>query len=228
MKRKLTLILISMVMFICSMGDAEEFFSTPVSKEKMKLLPIPADFRNYFLLHSVDNDTYVLIGDFTGSERFLSEIMDQNSDNTVDRVTEYYPDGQKYKVKMESSSQYAGPGLEKLKRDIISGEIFHRNYAYKMRSLDVLQYKLKEGTDIFQHEHGYSVKFYDPDEPTTIMSEFFFGKKQGRYDLIFKTNYYKIYKMKIIPPIQFSVFCKDSKDPVVAEFVESLMKMVAK
>ena len=215
-------------MFICSLGDAGEFFSEPVSKEKMKLLPIPADFRNYFFLQSVDNDTYVLIGDFTGSERFFSQIMDQNSDNTVDRVTEYFPDSQKFRIKMESSSQYAGPGLEKLKREIITGEIFHRTYTYKMRSLDTLQYKLKEGTDVFQYEHGYTVKFYDPDEPTTIMSEFFFGKKQGRYDLIFKTNYYKIYKMKIIPPVPFSVYCRDSKDSVVAEYVESLMKMVTK
>ena len=215
-------------MFTISRGDGGEFYGEPLSKEKMKLLPLPADFRNYFFLQSVDNDTYVLIGDFTGSERFFSLMMDQGSDNTIDHVTEYYPDSLKFRLKTESSSQYAGPGIEKLKREIITGEIFHRNYTYKMRSLDTLQYKLKEGTDIFQHEHGYTVKFYDPDEPTTIMSEFFFGKKLGRYDLIFKTNYYKIYKMKIIPPVPFSVYCKDSKDPIIAEYVESLLKLVVK
>lgn len=228
MKKIISLLFLMLILAGLGPGDAGEFFTEPLSMEKIKLLPVPADFRNYFVLHSIGNDSYVLIGDFTGSDKIFSLIYDQNSDNSIDRVTEYYPDQQKFRVTKESTSQYATTGIDKLKREIITGEIFHRNYAYKMRSLDVLLYQLKRGTDVFQYEHGYTVKFFDPDEPTTIMSEFFFGKKQGRYDLIFKTNYYKIYKMKIIPPIPFSVYCKESRDPVVAEYVEQLLKQVVK
>jgi hypothetical protein len=58
------------------------------------------------------------------------------------------------------------------------------------------------------------------------MSEFFFSKKLGRYDLIFRTNYYKFFNTKIQPPLVYSVYCRNSKDPVVAEIVEDLLKMV--
>jgi hypothetical protein len=118
--------------------------------------------------------------------------------------------------------------LADIKRDIISGKVFRENYSYKMKSLDTLKYKLKEGTDIYPFDYGYSVKFYDPDEPTTIMSEFYFAKRGGRYDLMFKTDYYKLYNMKIQPPLPYSVYCKNSRDPIVAETVEELLKLLVR
>ena len=40
--------------------------SEAFTKDKMRLLPIPRDFRNYFILQSIDDTTNVLIGDFVG------------------------------------------------------------------------------------------------------------------------------------------------------------------
>ncbi len=205
--------------------QGNSFFTSLLSRERVRLLPIPSDYRSYFFLQSIDDDTHIIIGDFTGESKFFSQIIDKGSDNSIDRVVEYFPDIKKFKNRRSSSSKFV-TGIEDLKMDIISGKIFRDNYSYKMKSLDTLHYKIKDGTDIFPSGYGHSVKFFDPDEPTTIMSEFFFAKKRGRYDLIFKTNYYKLYKMKIKPPIPFSVYCKNSKDPLVAKIVESLKKML--
>lgn len=203
------------------------FFTGFFSREKVALLPVPSDYRNYFFLQSIGDETHIIIGDFTGANKFFSQIIDKGSDNSIEKVVEYFPDMKKFKYRRSSSSKFV-TGIEDLKMDIISGKIFRENYSYKMKSLNTLKYKLKDGTDIYKSGYGHSVKFYDPDEPTSIMSEFFFSKRHGRYDLIFKTNYYKLYKMKIRPPIPFSVYCKNSKDPVVAKTVESLKKMLVK
>ncbi len=228
MRKKLIInTLILMVLMLITNAIGGNFFSAPISREKLKLLPVPIDYRNYFFFQSIDDTSYILIGDFTGAEKFFSQIIDENCDNKINRVVEYYPERNKFTSKKISSSRFF-TNLKDFKLNIITGEIFAQNYSYKMKSLPTLKYKLDEGSDIFQYEHGYTVKFYDPDAPTTIMSEFFFGKKDDRYDLIFKTNYYKLYRMKIKPPMKYSVFCKNTKDPVVAETVENLLKMIIK
>lgn len=223
-KRILTAILL---LFAVSALHSDTFFSQAISDEKMKLLPVPMDFRNYFFFQSINDSSYIIIGDFTGEKRFLSRINDDKSAGKVDTVTEYFPDQKKIRIKKEPSTEFF-KNMDQVKRDIIDGKIFRENYSYKMKSLDTLKYKLEEGADVFKYGDGVTVKFYDPDEPSTIMCEFYFSKVGGRYDLIFKTNYYKLYKLKIVPPLVYSVYCKNSRDPVVAETVESLLKMVPK
>ena len=214
-----------LVILFSGYAVANSFFINPFSEEKMKLLPVPVDYRNYFFLQSIDDDTHIIVGDFTGAEKLFSQVIDKGSNNEINKVVEYFPDSRKFKRRKSSSSKFVA-NIEDLKNDIITGKIFRETYSYKMTSLDTLEYKIKDGTDIFPYGVGYTVKFYDPDEPTTIMSEFFFAKRNDRYDLIFKTNYYKLYRMKIKPPIPYSVYCKNSKDPIVAKVVESLRKMI--
>lgn len=208
--------------------QADSYFNDVISPEKLRFLPIPADFRNYFFFQSIDDNSYIIIGDFTAADKIITQIIDKGSANQIDKVLDYYPDSGKTRTSKKSASLFFKDNIDELKKEIISGKIFRDNYTYKMKSLDTLMYKIKDRSDIFQHEHGYTVKFYDPDAPTTIMSEFFFGKKHGRYDLIFRTNYYKLFNSKITPPLIYSVFCRNSKDPVVAEIVESLLKEVKK
>jgi hypothetical protein len=56
------------------------------------------------------------------------------------------------------------------------------------------------------------------------MSEYYFNKSMGRYYLQFKTNHIKLLGSKIKPPITFSMYCMKSKNPVVVETVESILK----
>ncbi len=219
--------LLMIFIFGFSMNSSSNPLNSPLSRERLKLLPIPMDFRNYFFFQSIDDNSYIIIGDFTGAKKLITQIIDRDSDNKIDKVLEYYPDSGKIRIKSRPSSEFFN-GLEKMKRDIISGIIFKENYSYKMKSLKTLKFKLADGSDIYPYNDGYSVKFYDPDAPSTIMCEFFFSKRHGRYNLIFKTNYYKLYKLRIVPPLRYSVYCKNSRDPIVAEIVESLLKMIPK
>lgn len=202
------------------------FMATEVfTKTRMQFLPIPGDFRNYFVIQSIDDNTNILIGDFVGSDKMFSLVMDDGSDGKIDRVIEYFPDSKKFTTPSQPTTKFFS-GLNDFKREVIEGTIFKNNYTYKMSSLDLLRSRIEKGRDIFKADYNYNVKIYDPDKPSTVMGEFFFGKRLGRYDLIFATYYYKIFYTQIAPVISYSVYCKNSKDPVVAEIVESLLKMM--
>lgn len=198
-----------------------------LTKEGMKFLPISLDFRNYFMLQSIDNTTNIIIGDFVGANKILTLIIDKDSDEKIDKVIEYYPDTKKYSIPQKPSTSFF-TNLIEIKKDIISGDIFKNNYAYNMMSINALKEQIQKGKDIFKSKNGYAVKIYDPDRPSTIMSEFFFNKNNfGGYDLIFTTYYYKIFKTKIVPVIYHSVYCKNSFDPFIGKTVEELLKLVA-
>ncbi len=200
-----------------------------ISKEKLKLFPTPNDYRNYFFLQSIANETNIIIGDFTGAQRMVVRITDRNCDNTIDRVEEYYPDSKLYKIKAQNSaSQFFDKNIKKLKESIIDGSVFRNNYAYKMKSTKTIEHILSEGGSIVQQDEGYNLKYLDPDLKSSIIGEFFFQKKLGKYDLVFKTNYYKLFKAKVRPPLLFSVYARQTTDPVIKEAVEKLLKKIPK
>jgi hypothetical protein len=224
--------MISIISAVSLLYGATEFKHDYLTKElftkdRLRFLPVPADFRNYFLLQSINDTTNVIIGDFVGAEKIVCLVMDEKSDETVDGVVEYLPDVKKYTAPQKPTSGFY-TNLRDIKKQIIDGGIFRNTYSNKMNSLDLLKQRLERGRDVYRYGYGYSVKVYDPDKPSTIMSEFFFSKYEGRYDLIFATYYYRIFNTQIQPSVYFSVYCKNSKDPLVAETVESLLKMVPK
>ncbi len=198
-----------------------------MNSKKLRLLPVSKDFRNYFILQSVDNQTNIIVGDFVGSEKKIILIEDHNSDNSIDRVYEYYPDRPENNniISLPKSTSDLVYDIESMKKDIISGEIFSKNYTYTMRSMSDLVKKINKNEDIYKHQHGYTVKIYDPDNRSTIMGDFFFGRKDGRYYLQFTTNYYKLFHNKIRPLVPQSVYCVNSKDSAVKDAVERLVKL---
>ncbi|HRX16081.1 MAG TPA: hypothetical protein P5123_07195 [Spirochaetota bacterium] len=202
-----------------------DYILNPMTIDRLQFMPVTRDFRNYFILQSIDDTTIIIIGDFVGAEKKIVMIIDNESNNEIDAVHEWYPDTKKL-ISPRKPTTNLFSDLETIKRDIISGKVFEENYAYKMRSLKSLEEKLEQGSDRFKYRHGFTVKLYDPDKPNTIMSDYFFGRKDGRYDLIFKTDYYRLYHSIIRPRVVYSVYCNNSKDPVVKETVENLVKYV--
>ncbi len=221
------------IMTICFILAAAALFAgtsdlqvTEISSEKMKLMPIPKDYRNYFFLQSIDDTTKILIGDFTGTERLISLIIDRDGDEKIDKIYDYYPDKNEYRSPGKSKSQFFNDDFGKMIKKIIDGTMFLDTYSYQMKSLGALRNKLDEGADISKEGAGYRVIIYDPDSPREIMSEFFFSKRLGKYNLVFKTKYYKIFNASIFPPLEYSVYCVNSKNKTVQETVESLLQMV--
>jgi hypothetical protein len=94
LKTQLFVFLMLFLFFSVSRGDT--FFNEFLSQPKLKLLPLPRDYRNYFFLQSIDDETHVIVGDFTGAEKLISQIVELKSDNEIDRprVGEYMPDFQ--------------------------------------------------------------------------------------------------------------------------------------
>ncbi|MFW5771137.1 MAG: hypothetical protein ACOCX9_06850 [Spirochaetota bacterium] len=205
--------------------QTSSFIQQKITSQRLRFMPVPDDFRNYFILQSLGENTTIIIGDFTGIEKVVSMISDDDNDDEPDEILEYYPEQKKTTKPLKPATSFY-KSFKEMKQEIINGNIFKMSYSYKMNSIGLLVKKLKAGRDIFRHGHGYNVKVYDPDAGTTIMAEYFFGKKDGRYDLIFSTKHYKLYKTKISPPVHFSVYCRNSNDPLVAETVERLLKLV--
>ncbi len=205
------------------------WWTNTITKDVMKVLPETRDYRNYFFLQSIDDSTSILIGDFSGQQEIIIQIIDHNSDNTIDAVYEYFPKSKKLRVRKNTSiSQYFPSDMAKMTRDIISGAIYQNTYTYQMKSMETLSYVINADFNLYTSDRGYIAKFIDPDTKTMSMAEFFFRKENSRYDLQFKTNYYKIFRLEIHPTPPYSVYCRNSKDPIVAETVEKLLKEVAK
>jgi hypothetical protein len=201
-----------------------------LSVEKVKMLPVPADFRNYFVFQSIGSaGSSVLIGDFSGSEKAISLSTDGNFDNKQDKVVEFYPDypdSQNIRDSILKPTSHFFISFETMRDSIISGSIYAENYSYNMFSMKKLAAQIKSRRDIYEWRFGYNVKLYDPDAPSSIMGEYYFSRNNGSYTLIFATYYYKLYKTKIVPPLYYSVYCKDSKDPKVKEVVDSLYDLM--
>ncbi len=219
------LLLLLPVLLTAQGSVGTDLIVTTMNAKRLELMPITKDFRNYFVLQVIEDRVNIVIADFVGAERKTILITDDKCDGKIDEVFEYYPDMKKLLRPSKTTSDLF-LGLEKTKKKIIDGTIFKEGYSYNMRSIDVLKEKLIKGSDIIKYEHGYTVKVYDPDNPSSIMSEYFFGRKDGTYDLKFKTNYYKLYNTTIKPPIAYSVFCERTTDSYIKEVVEDLIKIV--
>lgn len=234
--RKIKLILIGVLVctfttavFSANLYRGNEVIKSPLNIKTMELLPVTKEFRNYFILQSIGDETNVIIADFVNADRLITLISDKESDGKVDRVIEYFPDKKKpNKRRPFKPSTPLYEGFSETKDMIISGEIFEKNYSYKMGAIESVKYRLRKGTDIYKYRFGWVVRVFDPDSPGKIMNQFFFGRKDGRYYLQFETNYYKLYHTVIKPPIALSVYCENSKDETVKKVVDELLEMVVK
>lgn len=233
MKKTIGIIQILLILTLCiSLSQGTENFkrdflvNQPLNKERLHLLPVPADWRNYFVLQSIGDTTNIIIGDFLRPEINITLVADDGSDGKVDKIIEFFPGNNKYEEPYKPSSKMYSE-FTQMKKDIVEGVIFKNNYAHQMKSLEALKKYIKMGRNIYKSGYGYTVKVYDPDRSSSIMSEFLFVKNlDGRCDLVFTTYYYDSFRTIIAPEMFYSVYCKNSKDPYVLEVVESLYKMI--
>jgi hypothetical protein len=218
------------LIFISSLLYAgfDDLQTRKITQDRLTLFPVPQDYINYIFMQSIGNDTVIVIGDFTGVDKMIVMITDKNSDNTIDSVMEYFPLTKDLRKKTESQSRFFTKDIAKLKKDIIEGTVFRGNYTDDMKSLKTLEGVLSnpDTNSVYSDVYGFNVKFFEVDERKRSSALFSYGKNAGGYYLQFKTEYYrKDYKTEKKPIINYSVFCKDSNDPVVKETVENLFKV---
>jgi len=200
-----------------------------LTDDRIRYYPIPSDNKNYFFLHSFEKRTNIIIGDFSGLKKMVVMIVDDNSDNKIDRVVEYFPETGKTRISKSSSSKFFSTDIAALKKQIIEGSLFKReNYTDQMKSVDICKAIIKEGDKryITRDTYGYTVKFHEVDNLDKYSAMFSFGKNSDGYYLSFRTDYYrKAYNETEKPILRYSVYCKKSMDPVVMSTVDELLKV---
>lgn len=202
----------------------------PVQPDRLKFFPVPEDNRNYFFLQSINNVTQIIIGDFTQPEKRIVLITLADDYTTIKSVTEYNPVTDEIRFMERSESRFFPSDVNRLKRDIITGAIYKSNYTDNMQSLDTLESVLKrqDSKSILPDVYGFSVKFADVDERKKHSAIFSYGKTIRGYYLLFKTEFYReSFTSTRIPILHYSVYCKETNDPVIRETVENLFKLKA-
>jgi hypothetical protein len=206
----------------------DDLLTKKLTIDRIKYFPVTPDNINYIFLQSIENDSVIVIGDFSGLEKMIVMIIDKNGDNTIDAVLEYYPLTRDLKRKTSSKSKFFNNDIAKLKRDIIEGTVYKGNYTDNMKSLKTLESILNNSDtrSLYADVYGFNIKFYEVDELKKNSALFTYGKSSAGYYLQFKTEYYrKDYKTEQKPVLRYSVFCKDTEDAVVKETVENLFKL---
>jgi hypothetical protein len=224
--------LVLLLIFAASMvyADLESIQVSPLNSARIKLFPVPADNRDYFFLQSIEKDTVIVIGDFSGLEKMVVMIIDRGSDNSIDEVVEYYPNFKKIKKGKKSDSRFFNSDIAQLKREIISGAVYNGKYADPMNSADKLELILSENDSksVQKNVYGYEAKFFEIDETNKFAALYNFGKNAEGYYLQFRTDYLrKNYWVVEAPTLKYSVYCRASEDVVVKETVDNLIKIVA-
>lgn len=221
------LIILSSTAFTSTLEDLQ---IRPLTADRVKHFPVPQDNMNYMFLQSIGSDSFIVIGDFSGVEKLIVLITDKNNDNTVDSVVEYYPNQKNLRMSKTSVSKFFTSDIAKLKRDIISGAIYSKNFTDEMKSGNALESVLRkgDGSAISEDVYGFNVRLFEVDEMSNPSARFAFGKNAGGYYLQFKTEFYrKDFRTVKKPVLGYSVYCRDSNDPVVKESVENLFKIRA-
>lgn len=206
----------------------DDLLTKKLTIDRMKYFPVTPDNINYIFMQSIENDSVIVIGDFSGLEKVIVMIIDKNSDNTIDAVLEYYPLTRDLRRKTESQSKFFNKDIAKLKKDIIEGAVYKGNYTDNMKSLKTLESILNnpDTRSLYADVYGFNIKFYEIDELKRSSALFSYGKASAGYYLQFKTDYYrKDYKTEQKPVLRYSVFCRDTNDPVIKETVENLFKI---
>lgn len=196
--------------------------------DRMIYFPVTQDNINYIFMQAIENDTAIIIGDFSGLEKKIIMIIDKNSDNTIDSVFEYYPLTKDLRKKNNSSSKFFNKDIAKLKKDIIEGTIYKGNYTDGMKSIKTLESILNNSDtrSLYADVYGFNIKYYEIDELKKHSALFTYGKASAGYYLQFKTVYYrKDHRTEERPVLNYSVYCRDSNDPIVKETVENLFKI---
>lgn len=132
------------------------------------------------------------------------------------------------RLRNTSDSKFFTTEIEKLKRDIITGAMYKGNNAGMMKSFDELEeiFKLNDISKITVDTFGFNVKLAEVDESSKLSGAFSFGNATNGYYLQFKTLYYRENpRSAVTPPLRYSVYSRDTHDPVIKEYVEKLFKI---
>ena len=194
----------------------------------LKKMPVPNTNEDYAFIQSIDNETNVVIGRFTSGQREVLLLKDKNSDGVVDLAVQYFVGKNKFKYSARPSREWPKEKFEKIKLDIING--VQGEFKPNKEGSGYIKALQKNSERVKHWKNGYRVFLMDPDDDTSERLNYFFSISSDGADLVFEVKYRNEGVARISPVINFSVYCKDSKDAFIIEqtkkFIEDAAKFV--
>ncbi len=193
--------------------------------EKINTLPFPYSSENYIFLQSIGKVTNVIIGEFLSGKNKITFITDKDADGKVDLIMYYYFDTHKFRKQPKPESIYPPDKFKKLKMDIING--IQGDLNSNAEGVPFIKSQVKNesiNTKIYRKRHGYKVFVNDADNKSRNRLNFFYSNNGIHgFDLVFQVKYINVRGTMLKPAIMFSVYCKNSFDPVVKDAAKDLI-----
>lgn len=216
--------LMSAMLYSQQYDDLQE---KPITNERLKQFPSPVEGKNYFFLLSINDKTQIVIGDFSQVDKKIILINLKDDYTSIKSVVEFIPAKKQLLLRKESDSKFFTTDIPKLKRDIITGAIFKGTNSEPLYSYDDLEkeFKRSDASTILPETYGFSVKTSDKIS-NKLTAIFTFGKTIKGYYMQFKTFSYRENPVTENAPIlKYSVYSKNTNDPVIKEYVDMLFKI---
>jgi hypothetical protein len=203
-----------------------------LTASKLPYLPIPGTKEDYVIYQSIGKVSNIVIGRFSGGEKEIIFLSDDNGDGKVKTGSIYYPDLKKFKTIAQPNIEYPAERFKKLKLDVING--VQGEVTPNREGSDFIKKSVDKRSDLVMKvrtKNGFRVFVNDADDSNIHRAIFYYSnnrKSGGGADLAFKVEYNNVGNQMVSPIINFCVYCKDSEDPVAFEAVDDLSKYTAK
>lgn len=195
---------------------------SPVKPGDLKHLPVPLTNEDYALLQCIDDKTSIVIGIFRNGHRRLVLIQDKNSDGLVDRIVTYYIDLNRYKYSARPGAAYPREKFKKLKEDILTGQ--QGEITPNREGLKYINALQKNSGLVQRWRNGFRIFLKDEIDDMTDRMNFYASMNPKGADLIYQINYRNAGVARVSPIINYTVFCKNSKDRYIKKMTRQIIK----
>lgn len=206
-----------------------------ITIKELRGLPIPKTKTDYAFYQAINNVSNVVIGKFSAGDRVITLITDTGTydekqrktddkpDGKVDLVVHWYVDLKKIAKEPNPDKYCSVEKFAKMKEEILSGES-DTIYPNK-EGLTYLRELLKKPSNIQRVQYGYRVSMADTDEPTKERVIYFYSHSDvDGASMAFEVKYNYVGLARLSPIINYTVYCKRSRDPFAIEQVKKLVK----
>jgi len=199
-----------------------------LNASSIRRLPVPKTRENYVILQSIDRVTNIVIGNFLSGEGIITLYRDSDSDGKVDFVARWFQSTNKVQYLPLPAKLCPPEKFKSMKMKILDGKSDSELYSNKEGGPYIKKVMLGNST-VRKWRHGFRVIQYDIDSPSKIRTSFFYEyKPKHGASAVFDVKYYHMGRIDLSPIINIGVYCKDSKDSVMIEYMKDLLKYTKK
>ncbi len=198
-----------------------------ITRRTLNKLPVPKGSENYALLQCIHTECNIVTGEFMSYPRQVTLYKDKNNDGKVDQIISWNFDEKRYSRIIYVQKKCPPKKFKQMKEDILNGKT---GDIYPNKDAIPTLLKLAgDPNNIRKWKNGFSVKLSDPDLIFVDRLKYSVSDngKKG-VDAVFYVKYRYERNRRVTPPIRPFVYCKNSKDPLVKNKVQELIKKIKK